>query len=72
MLLKFAICHSKINQPFTGRAAFAHKGGVHINAMMKNPGTYEHMEPSKIGNHRRYLISELGGKNEYHDESTGA
>ncbi len=52
----------QINQPFTGRAAFAHKGGVHINAMMKNPGTYEHMEPSKIGNHRRYLISELGGK----------
>lgn len=51
-----------INQPFTGRAAFAHKGGVHINAMAKNPGTYEHMNPEKIGNHRRFLVSELGGK----------
>ncbi len=51
-----------INQPFTGRSAFAHKGGVHINAMMKNARTYEHMDPRLIGNHRRYLVSELGGK----------
>lgn len=51
-----------INQPYTGRAAFAHKGGVHINAMAKNPGTYEHMNPEIIGNHRRFLVSELGGK----------
>jgi len=51
-----------VNQPFTGRAAFAHKGGVHINAMMKNPHTYEHMDPRLIGNHRRFLVSELGGK----------
>lgn len=51
-----------VNQPFTGRAAFAHKGGVHINAMMKNQKTYEHMDPKQIGNHRRYLVSELGGK----------
>lgn len=50
------------NQPFTGRSAFAHKGGVHINAMAKNPGTYEHMDPRNIGNHRRFLVSELGGK----------
>ena len=51
-----------VNQPYTGRAAFAHKGGVHINAMMKNQKTYEHVDPRKVGNHRRYLISELGGK----------
>ena len=51
-----------VNQPFTGRAAFAHKGGVHINAMMKNSKTYEHMDPRTIGNHRRFLVSELGGK----------
>lgn len=51
-----------VNQPFTGRGAFAHKGGVHINAMMKNAKTYEHMNPELIGNHRRYLVSELGGK----------
>ncbi len=58
------ICNMPImvNQPFTGRAAFAHKGGVHINAMMKNQKTYEHMDPKLIGNHRRFLISELGGK----------
>ncbi|HNX69474.1 MAG TPA: citramalate synthase [Candidatus Omnitrophota bacterium] len=50
------------NQPFTGRSAFAHKGGVHINAMVKNAKTYEHVEPKAIGNYRRYLVSELGGK----------
>ncbi|MBN1687773.1 MAG: citramalate synthase [Candidatus Omnitrophica bacterium] len=52
----------EINQPFTGRSAFAHKGGVHINAMIKNARTYEHIEPRAVGNHRRFLISELGGK----------
>ncbi len=50
------------NQPFTGRSAFAHKGGVHINAMVKNAKTYEHVEPKALGNYRRYLVSELGGK----------
>jgi 2-isopropylmalate synthase len=50
------------NQPFSGRSAFAHKGGVHINAMMKNAKTYEHIDPKLVGNNRRYLISELGGK----------
>ncbi len=58
------ICNMPLenNQPFTGRSAFAHKGGVHINAMMKCAKTYEHMDPRHIGNHRRFLISELGGK----------
>ncbi|MFH1853941.1 MAG: citramalate synthase [Candidatus Omnitrophota bacterium] len=50
------------NQPFVGRSAFAHKGGVHINAVMKNPETYEHVKPEAIGNHRRILVSELSGK----------
>jgi 2-isopropylmalate synthase len=50
------------NQPFTGRSAFAHKGGVHINAMVKNARTYEHLDPKAVGNYRRYLVSELGGK----------
>ncbi len=50
------------NQPFTGRSAFAHKGGVHINAVMKNPVSYEHIVPEKVGNHRRILVSELSGK----------
>lgn len=50
------------SQPFTGRSAFAHKGGVHINAMVKNAKTYEHIDPKAVGNYRRYLVSELGGK----------
>ena len=50
------------NQPFVGNTAFTHKGGVHINAMMKNPVTYEHVDPHRIGNKRRLLVSELSGK----------
>ena len=50
------------NQPFIGHSAFAHKGGVHIDAMLKNPLAYEHIEPEIIGNHRRLLTSELAGK----------
>ena len=50
------------NQPFVGAAAFAHKGGVHVNAVMKNPRTYEHIEPSLVGNERKILVSELSGR----------
>ena len=50
------------HQPFVGPSAFAHKGGVHINAVRKNPKTYEQMNPALIGNRRRLLVSELGGK----------
>ncbi len=50
------------NQPFVGNTAFAHKGGVHINAIMKNPVTYEHIDPYLVGNKRRLLVSELSGK----------
>ncbi len=50
------------NQPFVGPSAFAHKGGIHINAVMKNPRTYEHIEPRLVGNRRRLLISELAGR----------
>jgi 2-isopropylmalate synthase len=50
------------NQPFIGHSAFAHKGGVHIDAMLKNPLAYEHIEPELVGNHRRLLTSELAGK----------
>ena len=49
------------NMPFVGRSAFAHKGGVHIDAIMKNPRSYEHIEPEAVGNERRILISELSG-----------
>ncbi|HTY45695.1 MAG TPA: citramalate synthase [Patescibacteria group bacterium] len=50
------------DQPYTGVSAFAHKGGMHINAMMKNQKTYEHVDPALVGNKRRMLVSELGGK----------
>ena len=48
-------------QPFVGRSAFAHKAGVHVDAMMKNPKTYEHIDPTLVGNTRRILVSELSG-----------
>jgi 2-isopropylmalate synthase len=50
------------NQPFVGNSAFTHKAGVHINAIMKNPVTYEHIDPHAVGNKRRLLVSELSGK----------
>ena len=50
------------NHPFVGPSAFAHKGGVHVNAVMKNPRTYEHLDPRLVGNERRILVSELSGK----------
>lgn len=50
------------NHPFVGHSAFAHKGGVHIDAVLKNPAAYEHVDPQIAGNHRRFLTSELAGK----------
>jgi len=49
-------------QPYVGEAAFAHKGGVHIHAVQKNPLTYEHVTPDVVGNHRRVLISDHSGR----------
>ncbi len=48
--------------PFVGRSAFAHKGGVHVSAVLKTPRTYEHIDPALVGNTRRVLVSELSGK----------
>ncbi len=50
------------NHPFVGRSAFAHKGGVHIDAVLKHPRAYEHIEPERVGNRRRFVTSELAGK----------
>jgi len=50
------------SMPFVGRSAFAHKGGIHVSAVMKNPRTYEHVEPESTGNRRRALVSDLSGK----------
>ena len=49
-------------QPFVGSTAFTHKGGVHVHAVMKNPRTYEHIDPAKVGNQRKVLVSELSGR----------
>ena len=50
------------DQPYVGLSSFAHKGGMHINAITKNSKTYEHIEPELVGNSRRILVSELAGK----------
>ena len=49
-------------QPYVGDSAFAHKGGIHVSAVLKHPETYEHTDPDLVGNHRRVLISELAGQ----------
>ncbi|MBC8373691.1 MAG: citramalate synthase, partial [Planctomycetes bacterium] len=48
-------------QPFVGASAFAHKGGMHVHAVRRNPKTYEHIDPARVGNVRRILVSELSG-----------
>lgn len=49
-------------QPYIGESAFAHKGGIHVSAVQRNPMTYEHIAPEKVGNARRILISDQSGK----------
>jgi 2-isopropylmalate synthase len=49
-------------QPYVGRSAFAHKGGIHISAVERNPETYEHVSPAAVGNVQRILVSDLSGK----------
>jgi len=50
------------NLPYVGENAFAHKAGVHVSAVEKNPKTYEHINPELVGNRRRVMISELSGR----------
>jgi 2-isopropylmalate synthase len=47
--------------PFVGRSAFAHKGGIHVSAVERNPLTYEHIQPERVGNARRIVISDQAG-----------
>jgi 2-isopropylmalate synthase len=51
-----------MNMPYVGESAFAHKAGLHVDALRKDKRTYEHIDPALIGNGRRFLISELSGK----------
>lgn len=48
--------------PYVGEKAFAHKGGMHVSALRKNPRTYEHITPESVGNRRKVLISEVSGR----------
>jgi len=59
--------------PYVGRSAFTHKGGVHVSAVMKEPSTYEHVEPESVGNRRRALVSDLSGRSniQYKAEELG-
>jgi 2-isopropylmalate synthase len=50
------------DQPYVGKNAFAHKGGMHVAGVMADATTFEHMDPALVGNKRELLISELGGK----------
>jgi len=47
---------------YVGRSAFSHKGGMHVDAMLKHPGTYEHVRPDVVGNERHYLVSDQAGR----------
>ncbi|QJB57820.1 citramalate synthase [Pseudodesulfovibrio sp. zrk46] len=51
-----------LRQPFIGASAFAHKGGVHVSAILKDSKTYEHIEPASVGNEQRVLLSDQAGK----------
>ena len=50
------------NQPYVGRNAFAHKGGMHVAGVAADPATFEHLDPALVGNRRELLISELSGR----------
>ncbi|WP_438432047.1 citramalate synthase [Gorillibacterium sp. sgz500922] len=59
---EIANAHMPLNQPYVGGSAFAHKGGIHVSAILKDSKTYEHVEPESVGNKRRVLVSELAGQ----------
>ncbi|MDU5948264.1 MAG: citramalate synthase, partial [Paenibacillus macerans] len=59
---EIANVHMPVNQPYVGTAAFAHKGGIHVSAILRDSRTYEHIEPELVGNRQRVLVSELAGQ----------
>ncbi len=52
----------RATQPFVGKSAFAHKGGMHVSGISRNSASYEHIDPQLVGNERRVLVSELSGR----------
>jgi len=62
-LLDELLNHAPARQaPFVGSSAFAHKGGLHVSAVLKNPETYEHIDPALVGNSRQLLVSNQAGR----------
>lgn len=59
---ELANLHHRQDLPYVGKSAFAHKGGIHVSAVMKEASAYEHVDPAVVGNERRVLVSELSGK----------
>jgi 2-isopropylmalate synthase len=51
-----------VRAAYVSDTAFAHKGGIHVSAVNKNPKTYEHVDPALVGNNRRVLLSDLSGR----------
>ena len=60
------------DQPYVGRNAFAHKGGMHIAGVSADPATFEHIDPARVGNTRELLVSELSGKGTIHAQARRA
>ncbi len=56
-------------QPYVGQTVFAHKGGIHVSAVRRNPATYEHITPETVGNVRRVLVSELSGQSNVYSKT---
>ncbi len=61
-LFETANLRSVPSQPFVGQSAFAHKGGMHVHAVTRASASYEHIAPERVGNERRFLVSELSGR----------
>ncbi|GIP21242.1 citramalate synthase [Paenibacillus sp. J22TS3] len=59
---EIANVHMPNNQPYVGTSAFAHKGGIHVSAILRDSRTYEHVVPETVGNKQRVLVSELAGQ----------
>jgi 2-isopropylmalate synthase len=60
------------DEPYVGRNAFAHKGGMHVAGVAADPATFEHVDPAIVGNRREVLISELSGKGTVHERARDA
>ena len=63
--------NTNIQAAYVGAAAFSHKGGLHVSAVAKDPNSYEHIKPEIVGNTRKILVSDQGGKSNFVDRLKG-